>query len=164
MADPTGSQATKPESIRPLILVVDDDRSIVEGLAILLDGWGYEVVKALSAAALEAQLGGLGRAPNLIIADHYLPAGRTGREVVERVRAETGQQIPAIILTGDSTPERRDEGSMARTATLWPCAVRYFPNASMKVDLPAPGAPEMPSRMPPPERGNKAVRSCSAFA
>lgn len=112
MADPTGSQATKPESIRPLILVVDDDRSIVEGLAILLDGWGYEVVKALSAAALEAQLGGLGRAPNLIIADHYLPAGRTGREVVERVRTETGQQIPAIILTGDSTPERRDEAEL----------------------------------------------------
>jgi len=112
MVDPTGGQATKPESSRPLILVLDDDRSIVEGLAILLDSWGYEVVKALSAAALEAQLGGLNRVPNLIIADHYLPGGRTGREVVERVRAETGQQVPAIILTGDSTPERRDEAQL----------------------------------------------------
>lgn len=112
MVDPTGGQATKPESSRPLILVVDDDRSIVEGLAILLDSWGYEVVKALSAAALEAQLGGLNRVPNLIIADHYLPGGRTGRDVVERVRTETGQQVPAIILTGDSTPERRDEAQL----------------------------------------------------
>jgi CheY-like chemotaxis protein len=112
MVDPANGQATKPESVKPLILVVDDDRSIVEGLAILLDGWGYDVVKALSAAALEAQLGGLDRVPNLIIADHYLPAGRTGREVVERVRTETGQQVPAIILTGDSTPERRDEAEL----------------------------------------------------
>jgi len=112
MVDPAGGQATKPESSRPLILVVDDDRSIVEGLAILLDSWGYEVVKALSAAALEAQLDGLDRVPNLIIADHYLPGGRTGRDVVERVRTETGQQVPAIILTGDSTPERRDEAQL----------------------------------------------------
>lgn len=112
MVDAAGGQATKPGSGKPLILVVDDDRSIVEGLAILLDSWGYEVVKALSAAALEAQLGGLGRVPNLIIADHYLPGGRTGREVVERVRTETGQQVPAIILTGDSTPERRDEAEL----------------------------------------------------
>ncbi|BAI73235.1 two-component response regulator [Azospirillum sp. B510] len=112
MAEPENAQATKPESAKPLILVVDDDRSIVEGLAILLDGWGYEVVKALSAAALEAQLGGLARVPNLIIADHFLPAGRTGREVVERVRRETGRHIPAIILTGDSTPERRDEAEL----------------------------------------------------
>ncbi|WP_042702950.1 response regulator [Azospirillum sp. B506] len=112
MVEPEDDQATKPESIRPLILVVDDDRSIVEGLAILLDGWGYDVVKALSVSTLEAQLGGLSRVPNLIIADHYLPAGRTGRDVVERVRTETGQQVPAIILTGDSTPERRDEAEL----------------------------------------------------
>lgn len=112
MAEPQDDQANKSASVKPLIIVVDDDRSIVEGLAILLDGWGYEVMTAVSAAALEAQLGGLTRAPNLIIADHYLPAGRTGREVVERVRTETGQPIPAIILTGDSTPERRDEAEL----------------------------------------------------
>ncbi|WP_246024226.1 response regulator [Azospirillum ramasamyi] len=98
--------------MKPLVVVVDDDRSIVEGLAILLDGWGYEVVTAVSVAAMEVQLGGLTRTPSLIIADHYLPGGRTGREVVERIRTQTGQHIPSIILTGDSTPERRDEAEL----------------------------------------------------
>lgn len=112
MAEPTNDKATGSATHKPLIIVVDDDRSIVEGLEILLDGWGYEVMTALSAAALEQQLGGLTPAPNLIIADHYLPGGRTGRDVVELVRTATGQAVPAIILTGDSTPERRDEAEL----------------------------------------------------
>lgn len=93
----------------PLIVVVDDDRSIVEGLSLLLDSWGYEVVTALSLAALEQALPGLPRAPSLIIADHFLPAGRTGAEAVERLRAFAGQPVSAIILTGDTTPERQED-------------------------------------------------------
>ncbi|PWC31001.1 response regulator [Azospirillum sp. TSO35-2] len=112
MAEPANDSTTGQGAEKPLIIVVDDDRSIVEGLAILLDGWGYEVVTALSAAALEQRLESITRPPNLIIADHYLPAGRTGRDVVERLRAVTGQDIPAIILTGDTTPERRDEAQL----------------------------------------------------
>ncbi|MBP2299955.1 response regulator [Azospirillum picis] len=109
----SGSDRTiESKSSKPLVIVVDDDRSIVEGLTILLDGWGYETVTALSAAALEQQLPGLARTPNLIIADHYLPAGRTGREVVELLRSRTGVEIPAIILTGDSTAARRDEAEL----------------------------------------------------
>ena len=112
MAEPQDDQASNRASVKPLVVVVDDDRSIVEGLAILLDGWGYEVVTAVSVAAMEVQLGGLTRTPSLIIADHYLPGGRTGREVVERIRTQTGQHIPSIILTGDSTPDRRDEAEL----------------------------------------------------
>ncbi len=43
-------------------------------------------------------------------------------------------------------PVRVDEGSTASTATLCPASVRYVPSASIVVDLPAPGAPVMPSR------------------
>ncbi len=96
-------------ALPPLIVVVDDDRSIVEGLALLLDGWGYEVVTALNLAALQERLPTLNRAPGLIVADHFLPAGRTGAEAVELLRQFAGQPIPAIILTGDTTPERQDE-------------------------------------------------------
>ncbi|CAO3415912.1 response regulator [Azospirillum doebereinerae] len=93
----------------PLIAVVDDDRAIVEGLSLLLDSWGYEVVTALSLAALEQSLPALTRPPSLIIADHFLPAGRTGAEAVERLRGFAGKPVPAIILTGDTTPERQQE-------------------------------------------------------
>jgi len=107
--DGTMNEDSGQAALPPLIVVVDDDRSIVEGLALLLDGWGYEVVTALNLAALEECLPNLNRAPNLIVADHFLPAGRTGAEAVERLRQFAGQPIPAIILTGDTTPERQDE-------------------------------------------------------
>jgi len=32
------------------------------------------------------------------------------------------------------------------TASLWPCEMTYSPNASIKVDFPAPGEPEIPMR------------------
>ena len=51
-------------------------------------------------------------------------------------------------------PERRLEGSTASTATWWPCSIRWAPSASMKVDLPAPGVPEMPSRTALPVAGS----------
>src|SRR6476659_7591640 len=49
-------------------------------------------------------------------------------------------------------PVRVEEGSTASTATLRPCPVRKLPSASMVVDLPAPGAPVMPSRTHQPVR------------
>ena len=47
-------------------------------------------------------------------------------------------------------PSRRcatDDGSTASTPTRWPAAVRLPPSASMNVDLPTPGTPEMPTRV-----------------
>ena len=43
-------------------------------------------------------------------------------------------------------PERDEDGSTANTAILCPCSISRVPIALMKVDLPAPGTPEMPTR------------------
>ena len=45
-------------------------------------------------------------------------------------------------------------GSTASTATLWPCAHRCRPSASIKVLLPPPGTPVMPTRIELPVWGN----------
>ena len=50
-------------------------------------------------------------------------------------------------------PLRVLDGSTASTATRWPSATTCSPSASMKVDLPAPGAPEMPMRIAAPVCG-----------
>ena len=41
-------------------------------------------------------------------------------------------------------PVRLLDGSMARTASVWPWPTMWRPSASMNVDLPTPGAPLMP--------------------
>jgi len=105
------AQNTSPSASR-LVVVVDDDPSIVEGLALVLEGWGYDV---LTARSLDELAGGLPAAtskPALVLADHFLPGG-TGADAVEMVRRHSGDSVPAIILTGDTTPERQAEATAA---------------------------------------------------
>lgn len=96
----------------PLVVVVDDDPSIVEGLALVLEGWGYDVLTARSLDELAAGLPATTARPALVLADHFLPGG-TGADAVEMVRRHSAANVPAIILTGDTTPERQAEATAA---------------------------------------------------
>jgi len=59
-------------------------------------------------------------------------------------------------------PVRELDGSIASTATRCPASTTWRPRASMRVDFPAPGAPEMPMRIAPPVWGMTSVRRASA--
>jgi len=59
-------------------------------------------------------------------------------------------------------PVTVDDGSMAKTASFLPWPISHTPSASMKVDLPAPGTPEMPIRIALPVFGKSAVSTCCA--
>ena len=100
-----------PDEASRLVIVVDDDRSIVEGLALLLEAWGYDVLTALSLSELAQRLPQAPGRPGLVLADHFLPAGGTGAQAVEMVRAHVGGPVPALILTGDTMPERQAEAA-----------------------------------------------------
>lgn len=96
-----------------LIVVVDDDRSIVQGLAMVLESWDFRVFTALGVDDLKRRLADLPGVPGLVLADHFLPGGHTGADVVELVRGQFGRAVPAIILTGDTAPERQAEAAAA---------------------------------------------------
>lgn len=104
---------TASEAQSRLIVVVDDDPSIVEGLAMVLEAWDFEVLTALTVDDLARRLPELSGKPGLVLADHFLPGNRTGAEAVELVRGHVGRPVPAIILTGDTTPERQAEAAAA---------------------------------------------------
>ncbi len=91
------------------VLVIDNEASILDGMAALLTGWGCRVLVAGDlATALERvdQENGL---PDLIVADYHLDDGATGRDAVHRIREHCGRVIPAIVVTADRTPELRDQ-------------------------------------------------------
>ncbi|HTH17430.1 MAG TPA: hybrid sensor histidine kinase/response regulator [Magnetospirillum sp.] len=90
------------------ILVVEDDPMVLMGLQMILETWGMTVLPAEDMAQVlqrleEAQ-------PDLVLSDLRLRAGLTGFNVVERVRAMLGQQVPAIILTGETGKAELAEG------------------------------------------------------
>lgn len=88
------------------ILVIDNEESILEGMAVLLRGWGCTVAGAVDAAAAVARADD--QCPDMIIADYHLDDGATGDAAVEAVRAACAKTIPAIVITADRTPELRD--------------------------------------------------------
>ena len=91
---------------RLAVLVVDDDAMVRQALALLLEQWGCEVLVAEDAGDAVGRVGAIGRCPNAILADYRLPGGRTGIDAAMDVRRTCGREIPTIILTGDTAPDR----------------------------------------------------------
>jgi CheY-like chemotaxis protein len=43
--------------------------------------------------------------PDLIISDYHLPGKKTGIEVIEALRRALSAKIPALLVSGDTSPE-----------------------------------------------------------
>ncbi len=86
------------------ILVVDDDPAIREAMRELLSSWGCAVLAAGSGASARAVLATLARAPDVLVVDYAL-AGETGLDVVDQIRGRLGRAVPAVIVTGDTSPD-----------------------------------------------------------
>jgi CheY-like chemotaxis protein len=89
-----------------VILVIDDAPIVLEGTSGLLAKWGYSVVTADSDEAALIQLLEREQCPDLIISDYHLSNGKTGVEAIERIDATFGASVPAILISGDTAPER----------------------------------------------------------
>jgi signal transduction histidine kinase len=89
------------------VLVIDDDEAVRAGMAQLLRGWGCACVAAESIA--EAQAAARAYRPDIVISDYRLREHRTGVEAIAALRAEFGADLPALLITGDTAPERLRE-------------------------------------------------------
>ena len=89
-----------------LIVVIDDDALVLDGMRGLLQSWGCRVVTADSGDAALAGLADHQEQPNLVISDYFLANGTTGVDVIERLRGVFAEPIPAFLVSGDTTRER----------------------------------------------------------
>ncbi|HEX4650077.1 MAG TPA: response regulator, partial [Granulicella sp.] len=86
---------------RGAILVVEDDPSVREMLALLLEEEGHRTTTAEDGRrALELAARNAIR-PDLVIVDYNLPKGLNGLQVVAGLRQTLDYEVPAVILTGD---------------------------------------------------------------
>jgi CheY-like chemotaxis protein len=91
---------------RQLVVVIDDEAIILLSLRAMLEDWKYEVVAAMSGQDALRMLKDAERIPDMIIADYRLRAGKTGLEAIRDIHKACNSDIPAIVLTGDTAPER----------------------------------------------------------
>jgi CheY-like chemotaxis protein/two-component sensor histidine kinase len=92
-----------------LVVVIDDDAMVLEGMRGLLTNWGCEMVTGDSDQSAIAALAGHSRTPDLIISDYRLQAGQTGIDAIDCLRNAYGVAIPAFLISGDTAPERLRE-------------------------------------------------------
>jgi signal transduction histidine kinase/CheY-like chemotaxis protein len=119
-----------------LIVVVDDDVLVLEGMGGLLRAWGCNVVTASSEGA--AAVGLAKRRPDLIICDYRLANGVTGFDVIVRLRRSCGAAVPAFLVSGDTAPERLREAGASGFHLLHkpvqPAALRAMLGRLLKKD------------------------------
>lgn len=92
-----------------LILVIDDEVSIQIAMKSLLESWGYEAITAGSCDEMLERIATHRAAPRLIISDYRLRDNASGIDAIERLRSEYNDEIPGMLITGDTGADRLKE-------------------------------------------------------
>jgi CheY-like chemotaxis protein/anti-sigma regulatory factor (Ser/Thr protein kinase) len=96
-----------------VVLVIDDERAILDGIEWLLQSWGCIVTCAENVEQARAALAASPAPPDLVISDLRLRGGSNGIEVIRQLQAEALTRFDhspkALLVTGETAPERLRE-------------------------------------------------------
>ncbi len=101
-----------------VILVIDDEVDILQGMERLLRQWGARVIVAGDASGAIDKLNQLDIVPDLLIVDFRLRENVSGIDAIAMVREEYNIDIQAILITGDTSPDRLRLAQSAELAML----------------------------------------------
>lgn len=89
------------------VLAIDDNASVRKAILLILEQRNCD---AKAAASIDEALA-IARhwTPDILISDYRLEGHRTGGDAVRQLRERLGAHLPAIVVTGDTDPERLRE-------------------------------------------------------
>lgn len=87
-------------------LLIDNDRTILDGMQALLTGWGLKVTTARSTAD-PGIADAIAAGPAVLIADYHLDDGETGDDAIRELRDRASSDVPALVITADRSEEVR---------------------------------------------------------
>ena len=115
VAPPSKEKAKAAAPVPPIagkkvVLLVDDDEGVLKSTRLRLSLQpGLEVIAALSAKEADKALGKMSPGmPDIIVTDYHLGTGKNGIDVIESARARLKSQLPAILISGDTTLDAAD--------------------------------------------------------
>ena len=94
------------------VLLIENDPSSAEAMAVLLEKWGCDVATTMSTADALERVRALGGAPDAIIADLHLDNGESGLTAVEEIRLQFRRNIAALIVTADYSEKATKEAAV----------------------------------------------------
>jgi Na+/proline symporter/signal transduction histidine kinase len=89
-----------------VVLCIDNEPQILDGMQALLGGWGCLVLKAADVAQGLSEIAAAKVEPNCLLVDYHLDQGN-GIEAVGELRRRFGEDLPAILITADRSPQVR---------------------------------------------------------
>ena len=95
--------AVHPQMNNAFIVVIDDEVQIVESTSSLLQLHGFTVITASGSADAIKKLQHTDKRPDLLLCDFRL-LNETGVEAIGLIQEEFNYDIPAIIITGETSP------------------------------------------------------------
>lgn len=110
--EPTGRIDADAVMRGKMVVVVEDDTHILRSLSLLLEQWQCTVIAAESGAAAVAKMAACTSAPDLLICDYRLRVNETGLDAIDILRTEFNCDIPAALITGDTS--QREKFELAR--------------------------------------------------
>ncbi|MCC6196381.1 MAG: hybrid sensor histidine kinase/response regulator [Burkholderiales bacterium] len=108
-----GRAQAGPALAGTLVAVVDDDPLALDAMSALFETWGARVTGGSDLPALLDALGRAERYPDLVVADLRLADGQSGIHAVDRLRHELGMAVPALLISGDTSPSAERDARMA---------------------------------------------------
>ena len=124
------------------VLAIDDDEAVRMGMQSLLQSWGCECLTAESGADAMQSLQRM--TPELIITDFRLRHEQTGKQALQALqalRSTLGLMVPAIIMTGYTSPQRlRDAQSTSALLLHKPVSTGQLRDAITLLQQQAPAA------------------------
>jgi Na+/proline symporter/signal transduction histidine kinase len=89
-----------------IVLCVDNERTIIDGMKTLLSSWQCPVIAAMDSEEAIEQLKAARITPDIIISDYHLDR-EDGCEAIRAIAAMCNADVPGIIATADGTNEVR---------------------------------------------------------
>lgn len=84
-----------------LVVVVDDDKTVLDAMALLLQSWGFQVVTAVSAKLAIHAMATVTQKPALLLCDWQLGGGVNGMQAIATLREFCNNDaLPAALITG----------------------------------------------------------------
>jgi signal transduction histidine kinase len=117
---PLDTETRKPRRVEMtqladlVVLCIDNEPKILDGMATLLGGWGCHVLKAADLKAAFDTISDAKALPSGLLVDYHLDSGN-GIEAIAALRWRFGAELPAILITADRSPAVREE---ARTGDI----------------------------------------------
>jgi hypothetical protein len=112
-AIPLGTPTLSTPLVGMSVLAIDNEPAILDGMKILLEGWGCAVV---TLAGLD-NLASIRVRPDVVIADFHLGEG-TGLDAIGALRGKFGTDLQAVLITADRTLAVRDAAESASITVM----------------------------------------------